>query len=184
MDARRATSYPRAGRATVLAVDAIGDDPQELRRNLRDLVAVSILPAVWRNYNAQQIAESLTEALVRMLGLEFAYISVRWGDEPAVRVARTGDRTAPDPTALIRTRSAAGSTGMRRARSSRWPIPSAPARSDWRSFRSAPVRTARWSPRRALPTSRARRSGSCSRSPPIRQRSRCADGRRSMPCSA
>ena len=76
------------------AVEAIGDDPQELRRSLRDLVAVSILPAVWRNYNAQQIAESLTEVLVRMLGLEFAYMSVRWGDDPAVRVARTSDRTA------------------------------------------------------------------------------------------
>ena len=84
------------------AVEAIGDDPQELRRSLRDLVAVSILPAVWRNYNAQQIAESLTEALVRMLELEFAYISVRWGDDPAVQVARTSDRTAPDPTASIR----------------------------------------------------------------------------------
>jgi signal transduction histidine kinase len=86
----------------VPAVEAIGDDPQELRRNLRDLVAVSILPAVWRNYSARQIAESLTEVLVRMLGLEFAYMSVRWGDEPEVRVARTRDPTAPDPTASIR----------------------------------------------------------------------------------
>jgi signal transduction histidine kinase/CheY-like chemotaxis protein len=86
----------------VPAIEAIGDDPQELRRNLRDLVAVSILPAVWRNYSAQQIAESLTEVLVRMLGLEFAYMSVRWGDAPEVRVARTRDPTAPDPTASIR----------------------------------------------------------------------------------
>jgi signal transduction histidine kinase/CheY-like chemotaxis protein len=85
----------------VPAVEAVGDDPQELRRSLRDLVAVSILPAVWRNYNAQQIAESLTEVLVRMLVLEFAYVSVRWGDDPAVRVARTSDRTATDPTAFI-----------------------------------------------------------------------------------
>ena len=84
------------------AVEAVGDDPQELRRSLRDLVAVSVLPAVWRDYNTQQIAESLTEVLVRMLGLEFAYMSVRWGDDPAVRVARTSDRTAPDPTASIR----------------------------------------------------------------------------------
>ena len=40
------------------AVEAIGDDPQELRRSLRELVAVSMLPAVWRDYDAQQIAES------------------------------------------------------------------------------------------------------------------------------
>ena len=84
------------------AVEAIGDDPQELRRSLRDLVAVSVLPAVWRDYKPKQIAESLTEVLVRMLGLEFAYMSVRWGDDPAVRVARTRDRTASDPTASIR----------------------------------------------------------------------------------
>ena len=84
------------------AVEAIGDDPQELRHSLRDLVAVSILPAVWRNYDAQQIAESLTEVLVRMLGLEFAYVSVRWVDDTEVRVARTSDRTAADPTAPIR----------------------------------------------------------------------------------
>ena len=84
------------------AVEAIGDDPQELRRSLRDLVAVSVLPAVWRDYNPEQIAESLTEVLVRMLGLEFAYMSVRWGDDPAVRVARARDRAAPDPTASIR----------------------------------------------------------------------------------
>jgi signal transduction histidine kinase len=101
MDARRATSYPRVGEAAVPAVEATGDDPQELRRSLRDLVAVSVLPAVWRNYNAQQIAESLTEVMVRMLGLEFAYMSMRWGDDPAVRVAHTSDRTVSDPTASI-----------------------------------------------------------------------------------
>jgi signal transduction histidine kinase/CheY-like chemotaxis protein len=83
-------------------MEAIGDDPQELRRSLRDLVAVSVLPAVWRDYNPEQIAESLTEVLVRMLGLEFAYMSVRWGNDPAVRVARTRERTASDPTTSIR----------------------------------------------------------------------------------
>ena len=36
------------------AVEAIGDDPQELRRSLRELVAVSMLPAVWREYDAHQ----------------------------------------------------------------------------------------------------------------------------------
>ena len=84
------------------AIEAIGDDPQELRRSLRDLVAASMLPAIWREYDAHQIAESVTEVLVRMLGLEFAYMSVRWGRDQPVHVARTGDRTAPDPTAAVR----------------------------------------------------------------------------------
>ena len=83
------------------AVEAIGEDPQELRRSLRDLVAVSMLPAIWRNYDAREIAESVTEVLIRMLGLEFACMSVRWGRDPPVWVARASDRTAPDPTAAI-----------------------------------------------------------------------------------
>ena len=88
--------------ATVPAVDAIGEDPQELRRGLRDLVAASMLPAIWRDYDAHQIAESVTEVLIRTLGLEFAYTSVRCGRDQPVCVARTSDRTAPDPTAALR----------------------------------------------------------------------------------
>lgn len=84
------------------AVEAIGEDPQELRRSLRELVAVSMLPAVWRDYDASQIAESVTEVLIRMLGLEFAYMSLRWGCDQAVHAARASDRSAPDPTAAIR----------------------------------------------------------------------------------
>ena len=84
------------------AVEAIGDDPQELRRSLRELVAVSMLPAVWREYDAHQIAQSVTEVLIRMLGLEFALMLVRWRRHEPVLVARAGDRSAPDPTAVIR----------------------------------------------------------------------------------
>jgi signal transduction histidine kinase len=84
------------------AVRAIAEDPEELRRSLRDLVAVSMLPATWMNYDTVQIAESVAEVLVRMLGLEFVYVSLRWGgDHPEVRVARTGGRTAPDRAAAI-----------------------------------------------------------------------------------
>ncbi len=55
------------------AIEAIGDTPEELRRSLRDLVALSMLPATWGKQDARQIALSVTEVLVRMLGLEFAY---------------------------------------------------------------------------------------------------------------
>ncbi|HEX6113651.1 MAG TPA: ATP-binding protein [Geminicoccaceae bacterium] len=83
------------------AIDAIGDDPQELRRSLRELVAVSMLPAIWREYDAHQIAESVTEVLIRMLGLEFALVAVRFRRDDPVCIARTRDWNAPDPTAAI-----------------------------------------------------------------------------------
>jgi signal transduction histidine kinase/CheY-like chemotaxis protein len=86
----------------VPAIEAIGDDPQELRRSLRELVAVSMLPAVWREYDAHQIAQSVTEVLIRMLGLEFALMQVRWRRDDPVCVARAGDRSASDPTPVIR----------------------------------------------------------------------------------
>jgi signal transduction histidine kinase len=85
------------------AVHAIAEDPQELRRSLRDLVAVSMLPATWINQDAGQIAESVTEVMVRMLGLEFAYVSLQWGSaEPDIHVARMSGRSAPERAAAIR----------------------------------------------------------------------------------
>jgi signal transduction histidine kinase/CheY-like chemotaxis protein len=88
--------------AAVPAIESIGDDPQELRRSLRELVAVSMLPAVWREYDAHQIAQSVTEVLIRMLGLEFALMLVRWRQGDRVCVARANDRNMRDPTATIR----------------------------------------------------------------------------------
>ena len=83
------------------AIEAIGDDPQELRRSLRELVAASMLPAVLREYDADQIAQSVTEVLIRMLGLEFALMLVRGRQGDRVCVARTSDRRAPAPEAAI-----------------------------------------------------------------------------------
>ncbi len=74
------------------AIEAIGNDPQELRRSLRELVAASMLPAVWREYDAHQIAQSVTEVLIRMLGLEFALMSVRWRQR---RAGMRGARQRP-----------------------------------------------------------------------------------------
>ena len=122
------------------AVEAIGEDPQELRRGLRDLVAVSMLPAIWRDYDAREIAESVTEVLIRMLGLEFAYMSVRWERD---RRPVGGAHQEPH-----RARSDRGDPGGARrsgsvdtpTTSSRSPTRSAPARSGWRSIRSPPAR--------------------------------------------
>jgi signal transduction histidine kinase len=87
----------------VPAVEAIGEDPQELRRSLRDLVAASMLPAIWTAYDPDQVAQSVTEVLVRMIGLEFAYMSLRWGgDQPAIEVARVCGRIAGRSRSAIR----------------------------------------------------------------------------------
>jgi signal transduction histidine kinase len=50
---------------------------QNLRRCVRDLVALSALPAVWVGYDTRHIAESLAEVLLDMLRLDFTYVSVK-----------------------------------------------------------------------------------------------------------
>ena len=62
-----------------------------------------MLPAIWMKYDARQIAESVTEVLVRMLDLEFAYMALPWRREPpGIDVARTRRRIAGEPAAAIR----------------------------------------------------------------------------------
>src|SRR6201995_3334053 len=65
-------------------------DPQELRRCIRDLVALSTLPAIWKDYNSRQIADSAAAALLSMLNADVIYVSVPGlHDEPAADVMRT-----------------------------------------------------------------------------------------------
>ena len=52
-------------------VEALSDLP-ELRRCIRDLVALSTLPAIWTSYNPRQIADSMEQlvaALDRYVGV-------------------------------------------------------------------------------------------------------------------
>ncbi|RJF78717.1 sensor histidine kinase [Rhodopseudomonas palustris] len=65
-------------------------EPHELRRCIRDLVALSTLPAIWKDYNSRQIADSAAAALLSMLNAEVIYVSVPGlRDEPAADVMRT-----------------------------------------------------------------------------------------------
>jgi PAS domain S-box-containing protein len=48
----------------------------ELRRCVRDLVALSALPAMWKGYERGRIAESAASALVSMLDAEFVYVGL------------------------------------------------------------------------------------------------------------
>ncbi|MGZ3360200.1 MAG: hypothetical protein ACXU84_12780, partial [Xanthobacteraceae bacterium] len=51
-------------------------DLQELRRCIRDLVALSTLPAIWTSYNPRQIADSMAAALLSMLAADFVHITL------------------------------------------------------------------------------------------------------------
>ena len=66
-------------------------EPLELRRCIRDLVALSTLPAIWKDYNPNQIADSVAAALVQMLGADFVYLLIpELRGEPLIEVLRAG----------------------------------------------------------------------------------------------
>jgi len=73
---------------------------QQLRRCIRDLVALSAFPAVCVGYAPLRIAESLADVLRHMLNLDFIYLAVRQGaDGIPVEVAHTSQGpTPPDRT--------------------------------------------------------------------------------------
>jgi PAS domain S-box-containing protein len=48
----------------------------ELRRCIRDLVALSTLPAGWQNYDMRQIGSSIVAALISMLEADFVFIAL------------------------------------------------------------------------------------------------------------
>ena len=48
----------------------------ELRRCIRDLVALSTLPAGWQNYDMRQIGGSIVAALVSILDADFVFIAL------------------------------------------------------------------------------------------------------------
>lgn len=73
----------------MLRVDELFE-PQELRHCIRDLVALSTLPAIWKDYNLRQIADSVAAALISMLNADVIYVAAPGlDDEAAVEVLRT-----------------------------------------------------------------------------------------------
>src|SRR4030081_2681665 len=48
----------------------------ELQRCIRDLVALSPLPAAWQNYDMPQIGSSIVAALISMLDADFVFIAL------------------------------------------------------------------------------------------------------------
>jgi PAS domain S-box-containing protein len=72
-------------------------DPQELRRCIRDLVALSTLPAIWTGYDPQQIGDGVAAALLSMLDADFVYVVLAGErDRPLIEVIHPGKRIAAD----------------------------------------------------------------------------------------
>jgi PAS domain S-box-containing protein len=78
-------------------------DPTELRRCIRDLLALSTLPAILKTFDPYRIADSVATALASMLDSDFVYILLPGKcDDPAIEIARSGKRIAADSLAAIR----------------------------------------------------------------------------------
>src|ERR1700730_8710786 len=78
-------------------------DSRELRRCIRDLVALSTLPAIWKNYDPQQIADSVAAALVSMLNADFVHHALpERRAEPAIEVTRASRKLTASSLGVIR----------------------------------------------------------------------------------
>ena len=75
----------------------------ELQRCIRDLVALSTLPAAWQNYDMRQIGSSIVAALISMLDADFVFIGLPGhGDHVVTELARSNPKL--DPATLARVR--------------------------------------------------------------------------------
>ena len=77
-------------------MDPVADETRTLRRTMRDLVALSALPAVWAGYRPLQVAEGLADVLLRTLRLDLVYIRLPGHTEgQGIEVARTAGGSPP-----------------------------------------------------------------------------------------
>src|ERR1041385_3766692 len=76
------------------------DEVQDLRRCVRDLVAVSTLPAVWENADPSSIGRGLAEVLLRLLSADFVYVRLHGRhDAPPLGPLRTRQRAETEARA-------------------------------------------------------------------------------------
>ena len=93
-------------------VEALSD-LQQLRRCIRDLVALSTLPAIWAGYGPQQIGDSIAAALVPMLDADFVYVALpRSNDQSLLEIIHPADGMALNALSVVR---AAMSRELRRS---------------------------------------------------------------------
>jgi PAS domain S-box-containing protein len=76
------------------------NEVQDLRRCVRDLVALSTLPAVWGNADPPPVGRGLAEALLRVLAADFVYVRLTGpAGGPPREAARTRHRAEPEDRA-------------------------------------------------------------------------------------
>jgi DNA-binding CsgD family transcriptional regulator len=71
-------------------------DPRELRNYIRDLIALSALPATWKAYEPQRIAESVAAAMIAMLSPDFVHVSL-----PSTSNRPSGEVTHVNPQLTV-----------------------------------------------------------------------------------
>src|SRR5260370_23005146 len=77
-------------------METVSDETRMLRRTMRDLVALSALPAVWAGYRPLQVAEGLADVLLSTLRLDLVYLRLRGQtDGQEIEVARTAGGSTP-----------------------------------------------------------------------------------------
>ena len=77
-------------------------EPDVLKRCIRDLVALSTLPAIWKESGPRQIADSVAAALLSMLNADFVHVArLELPDEPTVEVTRMTRAASLGPSPLI-----------------------------------------------------------------------------------
>jgi PAS domain S-box-containing protein len=72
---------------------------QDLQRSLRDLVALSTLPAVWAETSPTNIVGSLAEVLQRTLSLDFVYVHAHREEGAILEAVRTNPPRIPSEAA-------------------------------------------------------------------------------------
>ena len=87
-------------------MDPVNDadvENRRLRRTMRDLVALSTLPAIWTGLGQEGIGRSLADALLGMLSLDLVYIRFAGpAEQSQVEVIRTRHRADDSHAAIVR----------------------------------------------------------------------------------
>ena len=79
-----------------MSVEKVSDEIRTLRRTMRDLVALSALPAVWAGYRPLQVAEGLADVLLSTLRLDLVYLRLPGQQRAGDRSRPHRGRTCPD----------------------------------------------------------------------------------------
>src|SRR6185437_15215618 len=69
--------------------DAALEENRRLRRTMRDLIALSALPAVWGGLGCEAIARSLCDALLTTLSLDLIYVQLGETGKVPVEILRS-----------------------------------------------------------------------------------------------